>query len=125
MKKNSIIITVHLNGAISGSVHSVDKQKHTIHLSGGKNYSGGPHTRTILHTDRTLQEAIRTFTISEHIVEGWLGEGCPSWVHLNCSHWERDKKWKKLSFKIRLKLYLESFNEGFGVSYKFIEDGEN
>lgn len=114
--ENSIIITVNLAGAVIGSVRSVDKQANTVYLAGGKDYSPGPHTRTILHTDRKPVVCNRSFTVAGDVVASWVTGTCPAWV--------KPSIWRGLSKGQRLAAQVQGFDEGFGVSFDSIGDGE-
>lgn len=97
--ENSIILTVNLAGAIEGPVPAINSKK----------YAG-----------RHPVKCTRTTNVPGHVVSSWINEGQPSWVRLS-----RGENWKKLSAKRRVKLYIASFDEGFGVFYESVGDGEN
>lgn len=50
------------------------------------------------------------------------GESVTNWIKGNCPSWEKPQVWRKMSNKQRIKSHVDSFNEGFGVSYKTIDD---
>lgn len=114
--ESSVIINVKLKGAIKGCVASVDKQTHYIKVPDPKNKKKTISCiRKIIHTDRKETECIRSFTIVGEIVTSWIKE-CPSWEYLD--------KWKTMTKKQKIRSYIQSYDEGFGVSYESIEDGE-
>lgn len=114
--ENSIIINVNLPGAIGGSRKAEHKIKNTILLTNPKTKETYPSTRKIKHSNRDIRDCRRTTTIPGSIVTSWIQGDCPSW--------ERFDRWKKMSKRQKLKSYVDSFDEGFGVSYEIIDDGE-
>jgi len=109
---DSIIIRVYLPGQISGPVSHTNRQKHTVSLSSDQ---GGLMTKVILHSDRHDTECLRTVPISGTVVATWLPE---------CPYWEKPGDWKKMSKTQRVISHVLRFDEGFGVDFEFLGDGE-
>ena len=105
--ENPILITVNLAGQIGGPKKHKDYQRHTIETS------EGPMTRSIYHTDRDIMPASKRITVSGEVVTHWVSDICPDW--------ESPNKWKRMSYAQRLTSYLYGFDEGFGVSFEYIQ----
>lgn len=115
--ETSILINVNLPGALGGAVKSVTRQKNLIYVTNPETKETEPCVRKILHTDREIRECVRSFIISGEIVA--------SWVEGNCPMWEKPYRWRTMSKNQKLRSYVYSYDEGFGVTYKSIDDEEN
>lgn len=105
----NIIIITNLPGQIGGPVKHSKKQNNKIYYS-----SGSSEVRKIVHTDRNFTSCHRVLNISEEVVEGWIKGDCPNWV--------KPSKWKTMSAKQKLLAHVDSFDEGFGVSYQEVSN---
>jgi len=110
---DSIIVKVNLNGVIGGVVKHTNRQKHTVLLSPEE---GSSMTRMIHHTDRPELECIRTFTVPGNVVTGWTQGDSP--------FWEEARVWKKMSPVHKVISHVNRFDDGYGVSFEFLGDGE-
>ena len=108
---DSILVTVNLEGEISGLVKHVSFQKHTVALDGGFTI-----TKNIKHTDRLPTPCCRTFIVSSEHVKSWVKDGCPYWVE--------NADWNKFSNFQKVREHVKRFDEGLGVSFTFLNDGE-
>lgn len=109
---NSIVVTVFLQGIIGGCVKSVDKQVHSVLVN-----HGVVLTREIIHTDRKKTDCVRQFNVDGELIFKWVTGDCP--------YWENPRDWRKMSQNRRLISYVKGFDEGFGVTFEVIEDGES
>lgn len=107
---NSIIVTVFLQGTIGGFVKQVDKQSHSVLVN-----HGIVLTKEIIHTDREISECIKQFNVDGELISKWVTGDCP--------YWENPRDWKKMKPNRRLVSYVRGFDEGFGVTFKIIQDG--
>jgi hypothetical protein len=103
---SALIVTINLPGAIGGAVKHVDKQKHTVQLT------GETITKTILHTDREEKECKKVLNISESIVQQWESNTVPGW--------ESDRNWKRMNRNQRIISYLSALDEGYGITFEFV-----
>lgn len=103
----NIVITTNLKGNLKGAQKHTTYQSHSVEVGNGKNRL--VITKDILHTDREEQLAIRKTNISSEVIANWLG---------NAPSWERPKHWKLMSDNQKIKSYLKSFDEGYGVSFE-------
>ena len=104
-----ISITIKLPGTISGMVRHTKKQNVKIYYP-DRTFE----TRKILHTDRTYSSCSRRLKISNEVVKEWCNGECPNW--------ERPSRWKSMNTRERLNSHVQSFDEGFGVSYEEISN---
>ena len=108
----SILLKVHLKGQISGFQKHTDRKIVTVDVTpiGSKH----PETvsKNILHTDRVSTECSRNTRISEDAVKNWASAECP--------FWEKPHVWKTLSRIKKIESFLKRFDEGYGISYEFI-----
>ncbi|MDA3854979.1 MAG: hypothetical protein PF569_01880 [Candidatus Woesearchaeota archaeon] len=104
-----IIITTNLPGQVEGPVKHSKKQSNKVYYS-----SGSPEVRKIIHTDRNFTSCQRILHIAESVVKSWVKGDCPNWV--------RPSNWKHMTTKQRLVAHVNSFDEGFGVSYQEISN---
>lgn len=110
---DSIIITVNLPGIIEGNVKHVGFQKHTALLSEDE---GGSITKMIKHTDRKELPSARIMPVSAAVVTGWTQGDCP--------FWEEARNWRKMSPVQKVISHVARFDEGNGVGFEFLGDGE-
>lgn len=75
-----------------------------------------PYTKTITHTDRVMRPCSRAFSVPGTSVTHWVSGDCPSW--------ERPNKWKTMSKKQKIQSYINSYDEGYGVTFETIDDGD-
>ena len=99
-----LIITVNLPGRISGPV-----KKH-VHTQTVKN-SDGKDVK-ILHTDRSYTKCYSKVNISSEIVKLWTKDTPVG----NIS----PKQWNRLTDDQKIKMHVQTFDKGFGVSYSFV-----
>ena len=111
---SGILLTVNLSGKIGGPVKHVDKQNVTIDIAPIGSKFPEWVSRKITHTDRPMTECCRKCTISEDIVRSWGNADCP--------YWERPAVWKGYSKNQKIAAFLSRYDEGFGISYEFIEN---
>ena len=102
-----IVVTVNLKGNLKGAKRHTTYQNYSVEVGNGKNRL--TLTKDILHTDRGEQEAVRKTNISSDIVDSWLSSA-PSW--------ENPKHYKLMTQNQKIKSYLKSFDEGYGVSFE-------
>lgn len=109
MNSEGIVITTNLPGRLGAPLKHVTKQVFTVRLlsPAGKVET---LTRKILHTNREPLLASRKTIISSSVVSSWERGECPAWA--------KSQVWRKLNSKQRIAAYVETFNEGFGVSYE-------
>lgn len=100
----NLIITVNLPGRISGPV------KEHVHTQIVKD-SDGKDVK-ILHTDRSYTKCYSKINISSEIVEMWTKDVSVE----NMS----PKQWNKLTKDQKIKMHVQTFDKGFGVSYSFV-----
>jgi hypothetical protein len=105
---SAMILTINLQGSIGGFEKHKSTQRVTIRLSDNEIL-----TKEFLHTNRKIMECKRVLNVSEEVVEFWSSDGCPDW--------EDPKRWKKMTASQRLYSHLDTFDEGFGFSFEFIE----
>ena len=103
----NIVITTNLKGNLKGAQKHTSYQTYSVEVGNGKNRL--VITKDILHTDREEQIVTRKTNISSEVVDNWL---------FNCPSWERPKHWKLMSANQKIKSYIKSFDEGFGVSFE-------
>lgn len=103
----NINVTVNLLGNLTGNVKHTTTQVNTVVVL------NKVITTEILHTDKTPTKCTRNFTISEEVTNSWVSGACPSW--------EEPRNWKNYSDVRRLTSYVNQFDEGYGVSYEFVE----
>lgn len=110
---SSILLTIKLKGKIGGPIKHVDKQVITVDVTPiGAKYSEHM-TRKIKHNDRIESECSRKLRISEELVNSWEGVECP--------HWEKPNQWKSMSSIQRITSHVNRFDEGYGVTFDFLE----
>lgn len=110
---DSIIIKVNLVGQISGVVKHTNRQKWTAQLPAKH---GGPISKVIKHTDRLTTECTRASTVPGEYVESWTTGEAPVW--------EKASVWKKMTKVQRVISHVLRFDEGYGVSFEFLGDGD-
>lgn len=108
MITGGIIVKVNLLGVIEGATKSTTTQVHSVQIDNERSL-----TKEILHTDRIPTNCSRQFSVSEEVVNSWVYSGCPSWEEIS--------NWKKYSETRKLISHINRFDEGYGVSFKFIE----
>ena len=113
MQVDSIIVKVNLSGVIGGPVEHTNRQRHTVALS---EEFGGSMSRVIKHTDREQKECARVLQVPAKHVKSWLKDD-------SCPTWEKPGDWYRMSLVQRLQSHINSFDEGFGVSFEFLGDG--
>ena len=109
---DSIIIKINLQGEISGRIAHTSRQKNTVSV--GKD--GEQVSRVIKHSDRQPSVSTRSCSIPGETVESWVKGDCP--------YWEEGRNWKKMSKVQKVISHVSRFDEGYGVSFDFLEDGE-
>lgn len=101
---SDIIIKTVLPGAFQTKQKAISNQ--TIKL----NLFNKSELRTIKHTDATTFSCFRLTTILEPVVDSWIKGDCP--------YWETPREWKRKNAKEKIKSYVKTFDEGFGVSFE-------
>lgn len=110
---DSIIIKVNQQGIIEGNVKHNNWQQHTALLSPEE---GSFVTKMIKHTDRVELPSIRMVPISGNVVTGWTQGDSP--------FWEEARNWRKMSPIQKVISHVNRFDDGYGVSFEFLGDGE-
>jgi hypothetical protein len=110
---SAILMTIKLRGQIDGPQKHVDKQIVTVDVT--KIGSKYPEvvSKKITFNDRIQTECYRKMKISEEIVSEWENSECP--------HWEKPGSWKSMTRKQKLESHIKRYDEGFGVTYDFIQ----
>ena len=103
-----ITISIILPGRLGTRLPHTTTQTFTAKIT-GKNNHPEILTTEILHTDRIPKDCVKKIRLSKPVVLKWLSE-VPSWTNV--------KIWKKLSDEQKLTLYVNSFDEGYGVYYE-------
>lgn len=103
----ALVISTILNGQVTGPVTSGTTQEHTVLLSKGKRI-----TKRITHTDRPEALCVQNTFISDQVLKEWSS--------FNCPFWEKIGQWKRMESKRRIDSYAKRFDEGFGVTLKFV-----
>lgn len=107
-----LLLTINLRGAVGGCVKHVDTQTVRIDVApiGAKN----PEyiTKKIKHNDRLSSICYKKINIEDDILRFWEKSTCPSW--------EKPSNWKLLNPRQKVESYLNTFDEGLGISYEFI-----
>ena len=107
---NGIIITINLQGRIGGSVAHTETQSMKV------NVTTDPKrplfiTKDILHNDRPEHTCYKRVRIQGEVVDSWVNGSSPSFVDA--------KVWRKLNRPIdKIKLYVATFDEGYGVEFE-------
>lgn len=110
---SEILLTINLQGEIGGCVRSVDKQSVTVNATPQNSKVPLMVTKTITHTDRPESKCFKTLKIKSEVVDVWESSECPAWASPSL--------WKKLSKRQRVTAWIKRFDEGFGVSFSYIE----
>jgi len=111
---SAILLTVHFKGQVKGSQKHVDKQIVSVDVSPiGAKQSDFIHKK-IKHDDRSETECTRKTRISEDVVTAW--------EHSECPFWEKPSQWKSMNNIQRINSHVKRFDEGFGVSFDFIDN---
>lgn len=108
----AVLLTINLKGSIGGPVAHTDKQNVTVDVSPIGSSRPELMTRRIVHNDRKEMTCYRKLNIEESVANGWATSDCP--------RWEKPIKWRQMTAQQKIESYLNSFNEGYGVSYEFI-----
>ena len=107
-----IVITVNLLGGVGGCVKHTQKQEVKVDVSSVEDKKPLFITRKITHNDRERSICYRRVKIEESIVKIWENSDCP--------RWERPSNWKIYNKQKKVESFVKTFDEGFGVSYEFI-----
>lgn len=107
--ETAIVVTVYLQGQLSGCVAHKSKQTYSVNVGNGK--TSLVITKEIEHTDRAEVECCRRTNVSLDAVKSWLGD---------CPEWAQPKKWKTLSQKQRIAAFVQRFDEGYGVDFEIV-----
>lgn len=67
----------------------------------------------IKFSDRGNQSCYKKTVISSEVVKGWSSDATPSFIPA--------KVWKRMTAQQRIEAHVNSFDEGYGVSYSFVE----
>ena len=110
---SEVLLTINLQGEIGGCVRSVDKQSMTVDATPQNSRVPLMITRVITHTDRPQSTCFKSLKINSEVIESWESSECPSWASSSL--------WKKLTKKQRVGAFIKRFDEGFGVSFSFID----
>ena len=113
MKNSGILLTVKLKGKIGGPVKHTEKQNITVDISPVGSKRPEWSSRKITHNDRSEQECCRKCMINENIVKSWENSECP--------YWEHPVAWKNFSEEKKVQSFLSRYDEGYGISYEYIE----
>jgi len=104
-----LIIFINLPGQIGPMKKHDEKQTFSADVSpiGAK-----PEilTRKIKHVDRGTQTCMKQLKIAASTVDFWKYGDCPIWAD--------PKIWKKLSPNQRVFAYVQTFDEGYGVTFE-------
>lgn len=111
---SSILLTINLRGQVEGFKKHVDKQIVTVDVTAVGAKFAESISRKIKHTDRAETVCSRKVRISEEIVSGWETSECP--------FWEKPSDWKNKSRVQKIISNVNRFDEGFGVTFDFIDN---
>ena len=108
---NGVIININLKGRLEGSVKHVDTEKVRVNVSeiGQKPFYKYVE---INHTSRKDSPCVKKCSIDQDTVSFWTSDVVPVWSD--------QKTWKKLTKEQKLAKYVERFDEGYGVSFEYI-----
>lgn len=109
---SGVFVTINLKGHISGPIKHTDKQLVTVDVSTAKDKYPVYVSRKIQHNDRPQTKCFRKVRISEEVVDFW--------AHSECPHWEKAGAWKGMKPIQKIESFINNFDEGYGVSYEFI-----
>lgn len=110
---SSIILTVNLKGAISGPTKHTTKQIVTVDVTPIGSKQTEVVSRKIKHNDRVATECYKKINLSSEVVSDFQNGECP--------YWEKPHFWKTMNKKQRLESHLKRYDEGYGISYDFLE----
>lgn len=102
-----IIVTTNLLGNLEGVIRHTETQKNVIYLS------KGVVEKNILHSDRNPTPCVRLTRISSEVASEWVSNEAPGWIN--------PKKWKTMGKLQRIASYVNTFDEGFGVSFELVK----
>jgi hypothetical protein len=104
---NGIVITVNLLGRLNGPVTHTTNQSNTIQIL-SKDGKLNTVTSQILHTDRTTSRCVKQISISPSVVS----------LILKGQNTKNSKGHKKATDKEKILSFVQTFDEGYGVSYE-------
>lgn len=108
---NGIIININLKGRLEGPVKHVDTEIVRANVA-EINQKSFYKDVEINHTSRKESPCIKKCTIDEDTVSFWTSDVVPIWSD--------QKTWKRLTKDQKLSKYVERFDEGYGVSFEYI-----
>ncbi len=111
---SALLLTVKLKGQVKGQEKHTDKQIVTVDVTPVGSKHPEFMSRKIKHNDRSETECNRKIKISEDLVHEWENSECP--------HWEKPGTWKSMTKMQKLISHLKRFDEGYGISFDFIEN---
>jgi len=107
---SGIVISINLPGTIGHRSKHTTKQSYTVDVAPiGAKYPD-LITRKILHTDPEVLPCSRKMHISPAVIQSWINESSPYWV--------KPQVWKKLNETQRIEAYIQTYDEGLGVTYE-------
>lgn len=111
---SAILLTVKLKGQVKGLQKHVDKQIISVDVSAlGAKQPDYIHKK-VKHNDRSETDCTRKTRISEEVTTEWERSESP--------FWEKPSQWKTMSGVQRINSHVKRFDEGFGVSFDFIDN---
>ena len=111
---SALLLTIKLKGKISGPKKHTDRQVVTVNVTPIGARFPEVMTKKILHTDRVETECSKKMRLSEELVHEFETSECP--------HWEKPTTWKNMSRSQRLLSHLKRYDEGYGISFDFIDN---
>lgn len=111
---SSLLLTITLKGVISGPKKHTDKQVVTVNVTPIGNKVPEFMSKKIRHTDRYETECSRKLKLSEELVHEFENSECP--------YWEKPATWKSMTKSQRLLSHLKRYDEGYGISFDFLDN---
>ena len=112
--KSSILLTINLKGVLGAPVSQKSLVKNSVNVAPIGSKSPEIETRIIRHNNREVLPCVRKMTISEDIVNSWVKNECP--------FWEKKGSWATKNADARIASHLNRYDEGYGISFSFLED---
>ena len=110
---SALLLTINLKGQVKGPQQHIDKQVVTVDVTPVGHKHPETMTKRIKHNDRSETECTKKMKISEDLVSEWENSECP--------HWEKPGAWKSMTRMQKLQSHLRRYDEGYGISFDFIE----
>ena len=99
---NGIVLTVNLVGRLGSAI----AKEQDIQVRHGESLL----TKHISYLGKEESKCVRKTNISGEVVDSWISGKAP--------HFIKEFLWKNMSKSQRLKVWVERFDEGFGVNYQ-------